>query len=70
MPKTETLIVLGKIYRYSGHSIVWKMINPNQTRLFNTRGRLVFEYPAMSDGEKGEYVEVFSGEIQTRWKGE
>ena len=53
------ITVMDKVYKYSGRSAIWKMINPKQVMLFDSKGILVWEWPAVSEKEAGEWMEVF-----------
>ena len=54
----RTMIVMEKRYKFWGMSPIWRLITPNDTRLWNTKGRLVFNYPAIEDDQKGDWIEI------------
>ena len=54
----RTIDVMGKRYKFTGMSPIWRFIAPNDTRLWNTKGILIFNYPALEDDQKGDWIEI------------
>ena len=58
--KLRTIVMRGKTYKYTGISPVWRSLAPNDTRLWDTKGRLVLSCYNSIEDERGDWIEIFS----------